>query len=175
MAKLIELKDAAEQLGISPEALTEMVDQKKIFGYRDGASWKFKPSEIERVAGEIGAGGGAVQDAAGSAGESLGLVDDKDDMIDVGELQLDDDNDDGADSILVSEEELGRSDDSTSSTIIGNASLEGAVADSDINIASEEEVMPMPTSGSDLSLADDDDELGLAEDSDLKVVTGVRP
>ena len=58
MAKLIELKDAAEQLGITPEALTEMVDQKKIFGYRDGSSWKFKESEVERVASELGTGGG---------------------------------------------------------------------------------------------------------------------
>ena len=163
MAKLIELKDAAEQLGLTPEALTEMVDQKKIFGYRDGASWKFKPSEIERVAGEIGADTvGAADAAQETAGETPRLPAEEDDMIDVGELQLDDDSDDGADSILISEEELGRSDDSTSSTIIGKAGLESEVADSDINIAAEEEVMPMPESGSDLSLADDSD-LELAE------------
>lgn len=198
MAKLIELKDAAEQLGITPEVLTEMVDQKKIFGYRDGASWKFKPTELERVKGEISAdpsflGGAAaklsdmasdakdaVTDAVENVGETLGLVSDDDDMIDVGELQLDDDKDDGADSILISEEELGRSDDGTSSTIIGKAGLDLDVADSDINIATEkEEVMPMPESGSDLSLADDDeltlatdnDDLGLAPDSDVKIAT----
>ena len=69
MAKLIELKEAAEQLGLTPEALTELVDQKKIFGYRDGASWKFKPTEIERVKGELGAE--LVEDAADSLRLSL--------------------------------------------------------------------------------------------------------
>ena len=52
MAKLIELKEAAEKMGLSPEQLTEMVDNKELFGYRDGSSWKFKPSEIERVVAE---------------------------------------------------------------------------------------------------------------------------
>ncbi len=178
MAKLIELKEAAAQLGLTPEALTEMVDQKKIFGYRDGASWKFKPSEVERLAGELGVSGAAgALDAAAEAveevGETLGLVKkDDDDMIDVGELQLDDTSDDDADSILISEEELGRSDDGTSSTIIGKAGQGLDVADSDINIAAEEEVMPMPEGGSELSLADDDGELGLADDSDLQLAPG---
>ena len=186
MAKLIELKEAAEKLGITPEALTEMVDQKKIFGYRDGSSWKFKPTELERVAGDLGTNlasgaggllGGAVDavkdkasDAVGGVQEVLGFAkkDDDDDLIDVGELQLDDDADDGADSILISEEELGRSEDSTSSTIIGKAGLNADAGDSDINIAAEEETMPMPDTGSDLALADgDDDELTLAGDSDL--------
>jgi excisionase family DNA binding protein len=173
MAKLVELKEAAEQLGVTPEALTELVDQKKIFGYRDGASWKFKPTEIDRVASELGLGAtDAATDAVAGAAESLGLGGggSDDDMIDVDELQLDDDSDD-ADSILISEEELGRSDDSTSSTIIGKAGLDDiASSDSDINIANDE-VVAMPTDGgSDLSLATDgDSDLSLAGDSDLSL------
>ncbi len=54
MAKLIELKEAAERLGITPDELTEMRSRNEIFGYRDGASWKFKPEEIERVANAMG-------------------------------------------------------------------------------------------------------------------------
>lgn len=165
MAKLIELKEAAEQLGLTPEALTELVDQKKIFGYRDGASWKFKPTEIERVKGELGAE--LVEDAADAVADTLGGVGlgDDDDMIDVGELELDDEAGDDADSILISEEELGRSDDSTSSTIIGQAS-DIASADSDINISAEE-AASAAEGGSDLSLADDD--LGLAPEEDVEL------
>ena len=33
--------------------LVEMRSRGDIFGYRDGASWKFKPEEIERVASEL--------------------------------------------------------------------------------------------------------------------------
>lgn len=186
MAKLVQLVEAAEQLGITPEQLTEMVDKKEIFGYRDGTSWKFKPTEIERVASEKGLGGvvgdaiEAVKDGVEAVGEKLGLGGGDDDLIDVDELQLDDDSGDDADSILISEEELGRSDESTSSTIIGKAGLD-APADSDINIAAEEEeVIPMPAADSDLTLAasgdsdlsiasDGGSDLGLAEDSDLNL------
>ena len=186
MAKLVQLVEAAEQLGITPEQLTEMVDKKEIFGYRDGTSWKFKPTEIERVASDKGLGGvvggaiDSVKDGVEAIGEKLGLGGGDDDMIDVDELQLDDDSGDDADSILISEEELGRSDESTSSTIIGKAGLD-APADSDINIAAEEEeVIPMPAADSDLTLAaagdsdlsiasDGGSDLGLAEDSDLNL------
>ena len=51
--KFIELKEAAAQLGITPEQLQEMREAGKIHGYKDGTSWKFKPSELERVAGEL--------------------------------------------------------------------------------------------------------------------------
>ena len=40
--KFIELKEAAEQLGMSPEKLQDMREAGEIHGYKDGASWKFK-------------------------------------------------------------------------------------------------------------------------------------
>ena len=52
MAKLIQLAEAAELLGVSPEKLTELRSQNKIFGYRDGSTWKFKESELERYAAQ---------------------------------------------------------------------------------------------------------------------------
>lgn len=181
MAKLIELKEAAEKLGISPEALTELVDQKKIFGYRDGASWKFKPSELDRVASELDLGGLAAEAAHSKAediGSGLGLVGGDDDMIDVGELQLDDSDDDGG-SILISEEELGRSDDGTSSTIIGQ--VNGNAEDSDIQIAAEQgEEVSLDASTSDLAIAGDSDlaidggsdlQLAVDDGSDLQIAT----
>ena len=47
--KFIELNDAAEMLGMTPEELKELRDAGDIHGYRDDASWKFKPEEVERV------------------------------------------------------------------------------------------------------------------------------
>ena len=48
--KFIELKAAAKQLGISLEQLQKLREAGKIHGYKDGASWKFKPEEVERLA-----------------------------------------------------------------------------------------------------------------------------
>ncbi len=53
MANLIPLEQAAAILGISVERITELRSQNEIFGYRDGSSWKFKLTELERVADEL--------------------------------------------------------------------------------------------------------------------------
>jgi excisionase family DNA binding protein len=52
--KLLELKEAADKLGMSPDQLIEMRSRGEIYGYRDGGSWKFKEEEIERVLAERG-------------------------------------------------------------------------------------------------------------------------
>ena len=52
MSKLIPMDEAANILGMTVEQLTELRSNNEIFGYRDGANWKFKMSELERVAGE---------------------------------------------------------------------------------------------------------------------------
>ena len=49
MAKFVELNEAAQMLGMTPEQLVEMRSSGDIHGYRDGASWKFKIEEVERV------------------------------------------------------------------------------------------------------------------------------
>jgi hypothetical protein len=54
MSKLVPMEEAARLLGISIDRLTEMRANNEIFGYRDGANWKFKVSELERVADEMG-------------------------------------------------------------------------------------------------------------------------
>lgn len=52
-SNFISLEDAAKRLGVSSEEIVEMRSRGDIFGYRDGASWKFKPEELERVASEL--------------------------------------------------------------------------------------------------------------------------
>ncbi|MEM8732794.1 MAG: helix-turn-helix domain-containing protein [Planctomycetota bacterium] len=72
MSNFVSLDDAAKKLGVSTDELVEMRSRGEIFGYRDGGSWKFKPEEIERVAGEMG--GALDEDPAGSSllGSALG-------------------------------------------------------------------------------------------------------
>lgn len=47
------MDEAASMLGMTVEQLTELRSKNEIFGYKDGANWKFKQAEIERVAGEM--------------------------------------------------------------------------------------------------------------------------
>ena len=54
MSNLIPMNEAAKMLGMSVEQLTELRSNNEIFGYRDGSNWKFKISELERVADEMG-------------------------------------------------------------------------------------------------------------------------
>jgi hypothetical protein len=107
--KFINLDEAAKMLGVSPDTLGEMRDRQKVHGYRDGASWKFKPEEIERLIAD--------REAAEQEGEFAEV-------------------DEDPDSILLSEVELGQSDESTSSTIIGGKGSFGDPSESDIQIAS---------------------------------------
>ncbi len=52
--KLIPLNEAAAMLGVPVEKLLEMRSNNEVFGYRDGSTWKFKETELERVAGSMG-------------------------------------------------------------------------------------------------------------------------
>ncbi len=66
MSNFVSLDEAAKKLGVSSDELVEMLGRGDIFGYRDGASWKFKPTEIERVASEM-MGDALDEDPAGSS------------------------------------------------------------------------------------------------------------
>lgn len=52
------VEKAAEVLGISPDEVKQMRDRQELYGYRDGASWKFKADDVDRVAQERREGGG---------------------------------------------------------------------------------------------------------------------
>ena len=53
MSNLIPMDEAARILGMTVEQLSELRSNNEIFGYKDGSNWKFKMSELERVAGEL--------------------------------------------------------------------------------------------------------------------------
>ncbi len=44
---MLDLNEAAQVLGISPEQLNEMRERGEIRAFRDGANWKFKSEEVE--------------------------------------------------------------------------------------------------------------------------------
>lgn len=131
--KFVDLKDAAKMIGVTAEELVEMRSRGDIFGYRDGASWKFKMEEVERVLAERA--GSAVGSGAGSA---IFAANDEefDNLISGLSSKIIADRKDDPESILVTEQELGHSAEGTSSTIIG-AKGKKSPADSDLQLASE--------------------------------------
>ncbi len=159
MAKLLEVHEAAAKLGISADALLEMRQRGDIFAIRDGGNFKFKEEEVERVISERG----------GGMGNEL------DDLISPSLLD-DDDSGDDMGSILVSEQELGVSGESASSTVIGKTADRSA-AESDITLASESGIssssdVQLVKPGSDLNLAGSDiggSEISIGTGSDLQL------
>jgi len=115
-------------------------------GYRDGSSWKFKVEEIDRL-----------------ASQGLPEMTDSSDSGELMDIPLDDD-DDGDDMVLLSEAELGESDPSTSSTIIGKPGSAQEPSESDIRVITGDE------SGSDVKLVPDADATG---DSGVRLAPSV--
>ena len=172
MAKLVSLDDAAAQLGMTPEQLLEARSRNQVFGYRDGSTWKFKEAELERFAlqkgVELDAEAPSAQGSASSGSlPKIADVDaDLDEMIDVSEMTVEDEEQDtdGPDSVLVSEEELGSSEPGAGSTIIGKDELSIEADDQPVL----EIDSPSGVGGSDLKIAATSD-LNLAGDSEIKL------
>ena len=176
----IKLEQAAEMLGLTPDQLNEHRENYDIKGYRDGASWKFQEEEVERFAQKLGTDVSAVSESLSgvdlpspSSNEpSIDIDSELDEMI---SLEDSDDSEDteGPDSVLVSEQSLGGSDSSASSTIIGKD--EGAVDDGDLalslddNESSEELVLDLDDEAPLLGEAADSAELKLEDSGELKL------
>jgi excisionase family DNA binding protein len=156
--KLIPLSEAAKMLGLEAEELSDMLSRGEIHGYRDGSSWKFKESEIERVKEELGA---------------AAPVDDLIDLDDAGQDEATGSESLDGSSILVSEETLGKS--SSTSGVIGGDDGESG-EDSDIKLSSDTEGgSDLKLAGSDIGLSEGDSDVSLAADdqgSDVKLVPG---
>jgi hypothetical protein len=131
--KFVDLNEAAKMIGVNSESLVEMRSKGTIFGYRDGASWKFKVDEVERIIRERGV------DARDSGSGILNADDEEfDDMISgLSSKILADKAQEEPGSILISEQELGAST-TGKSTIIGKGKgLERDPGDSDLRLADE--------------------------------------
>ncbi|MBW3597874.1 MAG: helix-turn-helix domain-containing protein [Planctomycetes bacterium] len=157
--QLLPLEEAAKLLKVSPDALNEMRLRSDIPGVRTGSTWKFKMEEIERVADERGIaltpqaeeGEEPTADTEDASGGSIEFQ-----AFDVEEETTEEGP---SSSILVSEQELGKSQ-TPSSTVIGDDEPAG---DSDLKLASN---LGEAESPSDLRLA--------TEESDLKLASGAQ-
>jgi excisionase family DNA binding protein len=181
--KFTSLEDAANQLGISRDRLNQLREAGKVRAYRDGASWKFRSDDIDKLATE-----GIPQldpsssdlslesaDEAASSGLDLDMADEAsagpasdinleevdeptvagvEEDSDALAIDLDDESISLSDSILLSEAELGTSPGRPPSTIIGRGELD---LDADLDLSPAEKKSGPP---SDVSLAADSD-LGL--------------
>jgi len=135
--KFVDLNEAAKMIGVNSEALVEMRSKGTIFGYRDGASWKFKVDEVERVIRERGV------DARDSDSGILNADDEEfDDMISgLSSKILADKAQEEPGAVLISEEELGASA-TGKSTIIGKGKdSERDPGDSDLRLADDSNVL----------------------------------
>ena len=192
--KFVKMEDAVEQLGVSADRLNELREHGILRAYRDGASWKFRADEIEKMAQE-----GVPEPPPPS---DLGLADDVDDLeplvlepeesslelqIDEpdptagSELELDNLEDTvtagasdiglgetsepgSSDSILLSEEELGESVSPAGSTIIGKGKLDDLDADLELALDDND-----AAAKSDVRLAQEDDVLSADDDEPLEL------
>jgi len=93
MSKLIPMEQAATMLGMSVDKLNELRTNQEIFGYKDGGTWKFKVTELERVADTMGISLGGAGLAGGLMDKAKDLADDFDlELGDSEELLIDDDS-----------------------------------------------------------------------------------
>jgi hypothetical protein len=153
----------------------------EIHGYRDGASWKFKSSEIERVAAELGTESAPTDDVMDfSLSDSSALSDDEfDSLLNVGADEESEIDLEGSSSILISEEAGSGVDESSSSTVIGKEKKgKSPEEDSDLKLAADEDDEELKLSDEPLSeeleLSNDlelesDDALALGEDEDSEL------
>lgn len=161
--KFIELKAAAKQLGISIERLQELREAGEIHGYKDGASWKFKPEEVAKLAESLQSGGDPGNSDSFSA-EGFDSL-----------LKLDEESesrDNLADSSLKISEDLELDDAfESSSTVIGKEEADQLrLADDDDD---QSDVQPVrgaakPAASQPNKAVDLSDELALADDLDFE-------
>ncbi len=142
--KLVDQDEAARILGVSPEEIGSLRDRKKLYAYRDGADWKFKQEDVEKLRDELrqetGPGSGGEEDVLHAEPKKTG--ESWDSTLGHVELELNDD----LDSILLSEIELGKPPKDGPSTVIGKTEGDGG-SDDDMVLADPAAKPAAPVSG----------------------------
>jgi len=62
--KYYNVKEASQLLGVTEEQIHKMQEQRELYGYRDGADWKFKSEDVERLAAARPPAAPAIQDSS---------------------------------------------------------------------------------------------------------------
>ena len=189
MSKLIPMEAAAKLLGLSVEKLNELRTNNEVFGYRDGSTWKFKMSELERVADDLGLSVGSAEaptldsvadsSTGGAQNDSeeldLGLEDSSQDMF----LEPDSESIAMQDSsIELFSTPLGGKEGGTSSDIFADADLSDDDEGDMIDLAasgllvkggSKKSLLDDDQDSGELSLADSAAELSLEDSGELNL------
>src|SRR4051812_15712575 len=97
--KLIDQEEVARILGVSTDEVASLRDRKKLFPFRDGSDWKYKPDDVEKLRQELQDERASQSDAPSTDWGAGG------DLEEPVELEMTDD----LDSILLSEVEMGKS------------------------------------------------------------------
>ena len=106
--KYYNIDETAKALGVNEDQVKQMVQRQELHGYRDGAQWKFRAEEVERL----------VQQRAAQHPAAV--------------------PDEGDSDVLLSEVELGPSASGTSGTVIGGMEDGGKPStDSDLKLAEQ--------------------------------------
>jgi excisionase family DNA binding protein len=124
-AKYLNVKEAAQLVGVSEDEIKHMLERRELHGYRDGADWKFKTDDVQRIAKQH------AETPGPSTVDRLGA--EEIDQIAKQHAPEDSAGDEG--DVLLSEVELGRAETGASGTVIGMESAGKATADSDIRVA----------------------------------------
>ena len=61
-AKYLNVKEAAQVVGVGEDEIKQMLERRELHGYRDGADWKFKVEDIERIVKQRAAAPGSTVD-----------------------------------------------------------------------------------------------------------------
>ena len=190
MANYLSLEEAAQKLGVPADQLVDLRSQGKVRGFRDGASWKFPESEIDRLVdevgdldaegSEIGIGGDPV---ASGPGSDVNLVASQSDHADVqvvsGESDLDMEVGDDLQEIDSAELQLNdpaimHDSAQLDIAIEPNAGSTGPVTDQELKEISEShpDALGSDAAASDGSLLDLEGEMSLQSGSDLSFASG---
>ncbi len=146
MATYLSLDEAAKKLGITTSALIDLRSQGQVRGFRDGTSWKFPDSEVERLKEELpnltGFGSGIL--AADGPGSKPGSVIGGDDSsVSLSDELLDSDGSGGSGSSLDLGLEISSS---------GGDSDVNLVASDGSDLGSDVLVIPQATGGSGIGI-----------------------
>lgn len=120
MSQFVPFDKAVQVLGITKERLTELRESGRIRAFRDGASWKFREDELQKLA----------------ANPSLISPASVSDLA----LEVVDEPSDPSDSILVSDEEVGGEGSRPPSTIIGKVGIGKGDSDLELNLESDKDI-----------------------------------
>ncbi|QDT49744.1 hypothetical protein Pan258_37990 [Symmachiella dynata] len=176
--KYLSLEEAAEVLGIEPEALNQKREKRGIRAFSDRGSWKFRPEDVENLKRSMQVDSSKEADLSDASDDS---------EADFGATFADGDSgadivlgDSGADMVLDDSED---SHDDEHSTIVRRREGDASSSDSDVKLVFDDALMsdggsseeislsPLNESDSDVRLSADSS-LDAGSDSDVKLVGG---